>query len=107
MEVQDDEWAETVQHNTPHTPYTQAPPTAPPLHTHVPFSLPLYTISPSLLRHTPHTVPSSHLQGQTHNETIAVSIITHLGGHGASPPIQTGRLVGLGQQQHKCLQVIG
>ena len=70
MEVQDDEWAGTVQHNTPtHTLHTSTT-HCPPLHTHVPFSLPLYTISPPLLRHTPHTVSSSHLQGQTHNETI-------------------------------------
>ena len=71
MEVQDDEWAETVQHNTPHTPYTQAPPTAL-LYTHTRTLLTsfVYTVSPPLLRHTPHTVPSSHLQGETHNETI-------------------------------------
>ena len=41
----------TTHTHTLHTGTTHYPP----LHTHVPFSLPLYTISPPLLRHTPHT----------------------------------------------------
>ena len=109
MEVQDDERAGTVQHNTTHILHTSTTHCLP-LHTHVPFSLPLYTISPPLPIHTSHTVSSSYLQGQTHNETIQQCCKYNNAPWRSwcqSSHTNWKTIVGLGQQHHKCLQVIG
>ena len=104
MEVQDDERAGTVQHNTPHTPYTQAPPTAL-LYTHTYPSHFLCTQYPLPFPYTLHIQcpPAICMGRHTMNQSSsAVSTITHLG---VMVPVLPHKLEGYSRSWTAAVQV--